>query len=95
MAVKDIKALRQDIYNNNPNDFLLTLKDDELLMELYYSNSPAYAKSSEKIRNKYKSYDDWYNSFDLKTKSATDIKKEKELKESPFNTSFVKSIADK
>ena len=95
MAVKDIKALRQDIYSNNPNDFLLTLKDDELLMELYYSNSPAYAKSSEKIRNKYKSYDDWYNSFDLKTKSATDIKKEKELKESPFNTSFVKSIADK
>lgn len=94
MAAKDIKILRQDIYNNNPNDFLLSLDDEELLMELYYSNSPAYSKSSKQIRNKYKNYDEWYSSFDLKSKSATDIKKEKELQQSPFNTQFVKSISD-
>ena len=95
MAVKDIKLLRQDIYSKNPEDFLLSLDDEELLTELYYSNSPSYSKSSEQIRKKYKNYDEWYNSFDLKTKAATDVKKEKELKESPFNTQFIKSISDK
>ena len=94
MSTKDINKLRQDIYKNNPNDFLLTLNNDDLLLELYYSNSPSYSKSSKQIRNKYKNYDEWVSSFAPSTKSEKDRKKEKELKESPFNTQFVKSISD-
>mgnify|MGYP003671211490 FL=1 len=94
MSTKDINKLRQDIYKNNPDDFLLTLNNNDLLLELYYSNSPSYVKSSEKIRSKYKNYDDWTNSFAPTNKSEKDSKKEKELKESPFNTQFVKSISD-
>ena len=94
MSTKDINKLRQDIYKNNPDDFLLTLNNNDLLLELYYSNSPSYVKSSEKIRSKYKNYDDWTNSFAPTNKSEKDSKKEKELKESPFNSQFVKSISD-
>jgi hypothetical protein len=90
----NINDLRKNIYNNNPNDFLLTLSDEELLIELYYSNDPRYIKSAEKIKTKYKTFDDWANSFTLSSKSAQDLKKEQELKQSPYNTKFVKSIAD-
>ena len=91
---KDINDLRKNIYQNNPNDFLLGLTDEELLIELYYTDNPNYSKTSEQIKSKYKTYDDWSNSFAPSTKSAKDLKKEKELKESPYNTKFVKNISD-
>ena len=34
MSTKDINKLRQDIYKNNPDDFLLTLNNNDLLLEL-------------------------------------------------------------
>ena len=91
---KNINDLRKNIYNNNPNDFLLTLNDEELLIELYYSTDSRYIKSSQKIKEKYKTFDDWANSFAPSSKSAKDLKKEQELKQSPYNTQFVKNIAD-
>ena len=53
---KDINDLRKNIYQNNPNDFLLGLTDEELLIELYYTDNPNYSKTSEQIKSKYKDY---------------------------------------
>jgi len=94
MALKDITKLKEDISNNNPNDFLLNLSDEDLLVELYYSKEPEYSKSSEQIRNKYPNFDEWKASFAPSTRSEKDRRKEKELKESSFNTQGVKNISD-
>jgi len=91
MSNKTIDDLRKEIYQQNPNDYLLSLNDDSLLEELYYGNN----KTSNLIRDRYKSYNDWSTSIDVTTKSSIKRRKDKALKESPYNTQWVKSIADK
>ena len=91
MSNKTIDDLRKEIFKQNPNDYLLGLNDETLLQELYYGNT----NTSNVIRNKYKTYNDWENSIDVLTKSSIKRRQEKELVESPYNTQWVKSIADK
>ena len=77
MSNKTIDDLREEIFKQNPNDYLLGLNDEKLLQELYYGNT----NTSNVIRNKYKTYNDWENSIDVLTKSSIKRRQEKELVE--------------